>query len=624
MASFISETSNYLFVWIILFYVITNFVVFFFKNPEEHRHFYVFQFIIAILFHAVGYITLFMRSENIRYFFFFAFQEIIIVAIVMIYHTIYPSISRLLLNNMIFLLDVSFVILGRLAFNNALRQFIFTVVLLVVSLFIPFIFIKFKGWRKLPYVYCALGIFALASVWAAGAVTHGSKLVVKLTLSENLNFAFQPSEFVKISSIFFLAALFSQKKNKLRFVSGGLFMLIHIMILVLSKDLGSAGIYLITFIFMLFAATDSPFVLPAGGLVSGGAFYFAYKEFAHVRIRVKTWLDPFADVENAGWQLSQSLFAIGTGGWFGMGLFKGYPKSIPYVEEDFIFSAIGEEMGVLFSVLLILLYLFTALHIIRYSFRVKSAFHQYLLFGFAVCFAVQVFITIGGGTRLIPLTGVTLPLISMGGSSLSSTIIMFSIIQAIYVKEFDYRNLSKEAVSDMEEVEDEQFEDEFYGTEEDYYEDEYEEDEYDEEQYDEEGYEEEEDDGDGDYGENIVAPERIKENRKAKKESGLSGESDSHTEAEPEAENESTGEAETADNKEFGFDTETEANHQSAEEIRSEETVPVEETDSADSNQIEDLLKIVEEKEKEPAQPDTSAASSEVRMHTMEWIKKPE
>ena len=467
MASFISETSNYLFVGIILFYVVTNFVVFFFKNPEEHRHFYVFQFIIAILFHAVGYITLFMRSENIRYFFFFAFQEIIIVAIVMIYHTIYPSISRLLLNNMIFLLDVSLVILGRLAFENALRQFIFTVVLLVVSLFIPFIYIKFKGWRKIPYVYCALGIFALASVWLAGTVTHGSKLMVQLRIAD-YKFAFQPSEFVKISSIFFIAALFSQKKNKLRFVSGALFMLIHIMILVLSKDLGSAGIYLVTFVFMLFAATKSPVVLPAGGALSLGAFAFAYKEFAHVRIRVKTWLDPFSDVENAGWQLSQSLFAIGTGGWFGMGLFKGYPKSIPYVEEDFIFSAIGEEMGVLFSVLLIMLYLFTALHIIRYSFRVKSTFHQYLLFGFAVCFAVQVFVTIGGGTRLIPLTGVTLPLISMGGSSLSATIIMFSIIQGIYVKEFDYRNLTVESVSDMEAVEDEQFEEEFYGVEEEF------------------------------------------------------------------------------------------------------------------------------------------------------------
>jgi cell division protein FtsW (lipid II flippase) len=579
MASFISETSNYLFVWIILFYVVTNFVVFFFKNPEEHRHFYVFQFIIAILFHAVGYITLFMRSENIRYFFFFAFQEIIIVAIVMIYHTIYPSISRLLLNNMIFLLDVSFVILGRLAFVNALRQFIFTVVLLVVSLFIPFIFIKFKGWRKIPYVYCALGIFALASVWAAGTVTHGSKLVIKIS-----DFAFQPSEFVKISSIFFIAALFSQKKNKIRYVSGGLFMLIHIMILVLSKDLGSAGIYLITFIFMLFAATRSPLVLPAGGALSLGAFAFAYKEFAHVRIRVKTWLDPFADVENAGWQLSQSLFAIGTGGWFGMGLFKGYPKSIPYVEEDFIFSAIGEEMGVLFSVLLIMLYLFTALHIIRYSFRVKSAFHQYLLFGFAICFAIQVFITIGGGTRLIPLTGVTLPLISMGGSSLSATIIMFSIIQAIYVKEFDYRNLSLEAVSDMEDVEDEQFEDEFYGTEEDYYEDEYEEGEGEYEESEEPEYEESEE---GEYDDSEAVPEQENNEPDSAEDTQLTEDS-----------------AESEENDVYVEDN--------LNDVQSETVTEV--------NHVDELLKIVEAQEKEE-QPDTSAATSEVNSQTVEWIK---
>ena len=468
MASFISETSNYLFVGIILCYVISNFVVFFFKNPEEHRHFYAFQFIIAILFHAVGYITLFMRSEDLKYFFFYAFQEIIIIAIVMIYLTIYPSISRLLLNNMIFLLDVSFVILGRLAFENALRQFSITVVLLVISLFVPFVYMKFSAWRRIPYLYCAVGIGLLLAVWATGTVTHGSKLAVKI-----FGLTFQPSEFVKISMIFFMAALFSQKKNKLRYVLGILFMLVHIMLLVLSKDLGSAGIYLITMIFMLFLASRSVLVLPAGAAVSVGAFTFAYKEFSHVRVRVHTWLNPFEDVENAGWQLSQSLFAIGTGSWFGMGLFQGYPKSIPYVEEDFIFSAIGEEMGVLFSVLLILLYLFTALHIIRYSFRVKSSFHSLVLFGIAVCFAIQVFITIGGGTRLIPLTGVTLPLISMGGSSLCATVLMFSIIQGIYVKEFNYKNLSRESVEELEEEEDEALENEDEVIEE--YEEEYEE-----------------------------------------------------------------------------------------------------------------------------------------------------
>ncbi|MBR4581531.1 MAG: FtsW/RodA/SpoVE family cell cycle protein [Lachnospiraceae bacterium] len=453
MASFISETSNYLFVWIILFYVITNVVVFFFKNPEEHKHFYAFQFIIAILFHAVGYITLFMRSEDLKYFFFFAFQEIIIIAIVMIYLTIYPSISRLLLNNMIFLLDVSFIILGRLAFENALRQFSITIVLLIVSLFVPVIYIKNKGWRNVPYLYCTVGIISLAAVWITGSVTHGSKLNIEIW-----GFNFQPSEFVKISIIFFMAALLSQKKNKLKYVLCTMFMLVHVMILVLSKDLGSAGIYLITYIFMIFLASRSPLILPAGAALSVGAFTFAYKEFAHVRVRVHTWLNPFEDVENTGWQLSQSLFAIGTGGWFGMGLLQGYPKSIPYVEEDFIFSAIGEEMGVLFSVLLILLYLFTALHIIRYSYHVKSDFHRLLLYGFAVCFAVQVFVTIGGGTRLIPLTGVTLPLISMGGSSLCTTVLMFSIIQGIYVKEFDYKNLSKEVVE--EEELDEDFDDE--------------------------------------------------------------------------------------------------------------------------------------------------------------------
>lgn len=470
MGSFISEISNYAFVVIMAVYVATNIAVFFFKNPEQHKHFYMLQTLLAIAFHAVGYITLFMRTEDPRYFFFFAFQELILFALILVFRTIYHSVSRLMLNNVIMLLFVGFTILGRLAFMNAVRQFVITVVALAVSMMIPWIMKHTKLLNKMGYIYAAIGILSLGAVWLTGEITNGSKLAFTVN-----GMSFQPSEFVKITLVFALAALLSNTKNKYRYIITAALVAVHIGILVLSRDLGGAGIYCMIYLFLFYISNRNMITLGAGALLGAGAFALALKMFSHVKIRVQNWLNPWMDMTNTGYQITQSLFAIGTGGWEGMGLLQGDPTTIPYVNEDFVFSAIAEEFGVLFAVLLILLYLLTVLHIFRMSARVQEFFHKLILSGLAVSLGTQVILTIGGGTRFIPLTGVTLPLISMGGSSLTSTILMFGVVQGIYINE----------IGCYDEDED------------DYNEDDYDEDDYDEDDYDEElyvEYDEEEED----------------------------------------------------------------------------------------------------------------------------------
>ncbi len=469
MGSFISEISNYAFVVIMAVYVATNIAVFFFKNPEQHKHFYMLQTLLAIAFHAVGYITLFMRTEDPRYFFFFAFQELILFALILVFRTIYHSVSRLMLNNVIMLLFVGFTILGRLAFMNAVRQFVITVVALAVSMMIPWIMKHTKLLNKMGYIYAAIGILSLGAVWLTGEITNGSKLAFTVN-----GMSFQPSEFVKITLVFALAALLSNTKNKYRYIITAALVAVHIGILVLSRDLGGAGIYCMIYLFLFYISNRNMITLGAGALLGAGAFALALKMFSHVKIRVQNWLNPWMDMTNTGYQITQSLFAIGTGGWEGMGLLQGDPTTIPYVNEDFVFSAIAEEFGVLFAVLLILLYLLTVLHIFRMSARVQEFFHKLILSGLAVSLGTQVILTIGGGTRFIPLTGVTLPLISMGGSSLTSTILMFGVVQGIYINEI--------GCYDEDEDEDED----------DYDEDDYDEDDYDEELYVE--YDEEEED----------------------------------------------------------------------------------------------------------------------------------
>lgn len=460
MGSFISETSSYSMVAVLAAFLLINIWVFFLKEPEKHTKIYFLQTLLVVIFHAVGYITLYMRTDDVRYFFFFAFQEIILFAIALVYHTIYRHMSHLLLNNMLMLIFVGFVILGRLAFENAVRQFIITIVAFALSMIIPWFILKFNKLRNMTYFYASIGIFLLGAVWLTGAVTNGSRLAFRV-----FGMSFQPSEFVKISLVFFNAAILSDRKNKFRYLISVLFTIVHVLLLVLSRDLGSACIYCGTYLLMLFLANKNILTL-LGGVVGGSmAAMFAYKMFSHVRVRVQTWLKPWGDMDNASYQLSQSLFAIGTGGYFGMGLLRGNPSSIPYVNEDFVFSAIAEELGVVFSILLILLYLFIVLHVLRMSFRVKSEFHALILAGCAITMGIQIFLTIGGGSRLIPLTGVTLPLISMGGSSLSATILMFSVLHGIYIKEFTRYDEEEAEEADEESVEAEE-EDADYVTEE--------------------------------------------------------------------------------------------------------------------------------------------------------------
>ena len=152
-----------------------------------------------------------------------------------------------------------------------------------------------------------------------------------------------------------------------------------------------------------------------------------------MRTRVIAWKDPWANYNDAGYQIAQSLFAIGTGGWFGLGLFQGKPETIPVVVSDFVFSAISEEMGALFAIALILVYFSCFMMFTNISLQLVKPFYKLVAMGLSTAYGIQLFLCIGGVIKLIPHTGVTMPLISYGGSSILSTIIIFAVIQGLYL-----------------------------------------------------------------------------------------------------------------------------------------------------------------------------------------------
>ena len=338
------------------------------------------------------------------------------------------SLSKGLNNVMCMFLTIGFIIQTRLNFDVSLRQLIIVAVGSVVFLLFVFLCKRAKFLRNLTWIYAIVGMALLAVMLVLSRVVYGAKLAIDLGF-----FSFQPAEFVKILFVLFVASAFHKANNFKTVAVTAICAGIHVLILVFCHDLGSALILFMIYMLMLYAATKKILYVGVGVGALVVASIAAYKIFAHVRVRVHTWLDPWADIENTGYQITQALFAIGTGGWFGSGLFGGKPQSVPVVSNDMIFSAISEEMGGLFSLLLILLCLCFVLMIFRVAIRVNNTFYKLLAFGLGSAYGFQVFLTIGGTVKFIPLTGVNLPFISSGGSSLLASLIMLGLVQALYV-----------------------------------------------------------------------------------------------------------------------------------------------------------------------------------------------
>lgn len=427
MALVISDLSKYVIAVFMAIFTYESFAAFRSIEEERKEGIYTRQIICMFIVHFVSFAAICLETSDLTYIIFYGFQQILLFATIALFRVLYKDVSKVLLNNMCMLLSIGFLILTRLDYDKALRQFKIVTVSLIIGLAIPYLIKKFRFLDKFTWVFGMIGSLALIVVLVLGAVTNGSK--ISYTIG---GYTFQPSEFVKILFVFFVAGMLAKAKDFLQVVITTLMAALHVIVLVLSRDLGSAVIFFVVYLIMVFVATRNYFYLIAGTLAGCIAAIVASKLFSHVQVRIQAWRDPWADIDGAGYQVTQSLFAIGTGGWFGMGIYQGDPTAIPYVEADFVFSAIAEELGVFFSIGLILVCVSCFVAFMYVAMRLKNDYYRLIAVGLGVTYIFQIFLTIGGGTRLIPLTGVTLPLVSYGGSSVLTTIIMFCVIQGLY------------------------------------------------------------------------------------------------------------------------------------------------------------------------------------------------
>ncbi|MDO4343523.1 MAG: FtsW/RodA/SpoVE family cell cycle protein [Eubacteriales bacterium] len=428
MVSLIIQFSKYAIIILMAIYTMQSYIVFSKKDEDDKEFLFLRQNLMMFMIHFIAFVIMYLEMEESELVFFYGSQFIYLAATLVFFRNLYPRASKLVVNHMCMLITIGFIMVTRLSYEQSVDQFKIVAASTAVALIVPLIIRKMHVLTRWTWLYAAIGIGLLAAVAVAAPEVNGANLGFTVG-----GISIQPSEFVKIIFVFAVAGMLAKAKNFRDIVVATAVAAIHVLILVYSTDLGSALIFFATYLVMLYVATRNCLYVFAGLGAGSVAAVAAYHLFAHVRVRVQVWQNPFLDYSGSGYQIAQSLFAIAAGGWFGTGLFQGTPDAIPYAGEDFMFAAIAEELGGIFAICLILVCMSCYIMFVNIAMRLSNRFYRLVALGLGTMYAVQVFLTVGGAMKFIPMTGVTLPLVSHGGSSMLSTVLMFSIIQGLYI-----------------------------------------------------------------------------------------------------------------------------------------------------------------------------------------------
>jgi cell division protein FtsW (lipid II flippase) len=296
--------------------------------------------------------------------------------------------------------------------------------------------------KRYKYTFMFIGLGLTAAVAVFGTEINGARLWFRFGI-----FSFQPSELLKIILVIFLAGFLDENRNLItetRFRLGPIPLPplpylapllvvwgISMLTLIVSKDLGAALLFFGVFLVMLFVASSRAGYVLAGFALFGLGAFLAYNAFSHVEVRVTVWLNPWQYAQDIGYQIVQAIFALTDGGVFGQGLGYGSPLYIPEVQTDYVFAAIGEETGLMGTIAVLCIYLLLIYRGFHIALNATIGFYQYLAIGLTSIIGIQTFIILGGVTKLIPLTGMTLPFISYGGSSIIANFIIAALLVRI-------------------------------------------------------------------------------------------------------------------------------------------------------------------------------------------------
>jgi peptidoglycan glycosyltransferase len=339
---------------------------------------------------------------------------------------------------------IGYVFIARLDKDLAALQALWTALGIVAFVATLVLVRRVRDLERFRYTFALVGIGLLLMplLPVVGRNINGSRLWIRAG-----TVTFQPGELAKIVLCIFFASYLVEKRELLseaRYRVGAVFVPnfkyfgpvalawgVSLLIMTAERDLGSSLLFFTLFIAMLWVATGRGAYLAIGGVMFTAGAFLAWRSFGHVQDRVTIWINPWKTAGGTGYQIVQALFAFAAGGLAGTNIAQGSPQRIPAVSTDFIFAAIGEELGLLGTTAIVIAFLLLVATGIRIALRAEPPFEKLLAAGLTTILGVQAFVIIGGVTRLVPLTGITLPFVSYGGSSLLANYALLALLLRI-------------------------------------------------------------------------------------------------------------------------------------------------------------------------------------------------
>lgn len=408
--------------------------------------------ILALLVTTLGFVTVLLAQEQQQ-----ASQPLIyggayagmMVALYLVVRLWLPHADALLLPLMTLLTGVGLIMIYRLTLSAeseaglAATQVVWILVGSLAMLLVVFLFRNYHRLFDYKYLLALVAFILICSTLTPlGYEVNGARLWVAIGPVN-----FQPSEFARIALIVFFAGYLAEKRDVLAATSRtfmgiqfpsikyfgpvALVWGISVGLLTFERDLGSSLLFFAVPLLMIYIATGRVAYILVGSLLFSAGSYLSYFLFSHVRVRVAAWIDPWGDPDLMGFQILQSLFSISDGGLTGTGLGEGYAGRIPEVHTDFIFSAIASELGLLGATALLLTFLIFVYRGMKIALLSGDDGSKLLAGGLTAMFAIQTLVIIGGVTKAIPLTGITLPFVSYGGSSVVGNFILVGLLLVV-------------------------------------------------------------------------------------------------------------------------------------------------------------------------------------------------
>ena len=454
MLGFFTEISKYVNVLLVAVFAISGLYAVLNKKITRRAFgdFCAYQRVVILLFNLESAGLIFFnelgggRTIEFLRMFAIAWAAFLVLSITM--NTLHKGSNKILTNSIIFLLSVGIVMLWRIRPESCIRQ-IWWIVVSVVVINVVMLILRCRWVYQIPWwvwSLAALGLVVLPFIFPSPE--NGS-----LNWVDIHGITFQPSELIKPVLVFLLSVLYIRKNKVSSILIGGAIVGALSLVLLMQNDLGMILIFCSMFLLMTYDYTQRGWILVGGVLGVLVCGFLAYRLVGHVRTRVDIWLDPWSDIDSGGYQIAQSLFAIVGGKFFGTGLYQGMPYYIPEGWTDMIFAGICEEFGSIFGALTVMIYLLMSLMMFNLVSRYENRLRRNIAMACSIITGIQTILIIGGVIKMLPLTGVTLPFISYGGTSLLSMFIIMGIVQELFrsrsqterrVREYEERKREEE------------------------------------------------------------------------------------------------------------------------------------------------------------------------------------